>query len=133
MRAFQGSGRWAAIMLLAAGAMACAPLPVERSGAPIAALASRTAGPPQRCVAIQQNEALRLGADRVVLYGRGRTLWVNRLSVDCAGMRRNDILIVEPVGGSYCRGDRVRSVDPISRIPGPGCRLNDFVPFSTPG
>lgn len=132
MRVSRGSGQSAAIALLAVGAMSCTPLPVEGPGAPIAALAGRTAGAPQRCVTIQQNEALRLGADRVVLYGGGRTLWVNRLPEGCAGMKRNDILVVEPVGGSYCRGDRVRSVDPINRLPGPGCRLNDFVPFSRP-
>jgi hypothetical protein len=129
MRAFQGSGQSAAIVLLAAGGISCAPVPVERSPAQIAELAGRTAGPPQRCIPILQNEALRLGGERVVVYGRGRTLWVNRLSTGCAGMRPNDILIVEPIGGSYCRGDRIRSIDPISRIPGPGCRLADFVPF----
>jgi hypothetical protein len=118
---------------MAVGAMSCTPVPVESPGAPISALAGRTAGPPQRCVTIQQNEALRLGADRMVLYGRGRTLWVNRLPEACTGMKRNDILVVEPVSGSHCRGDRVRSVDPISRLPGPGCRLSDFVPYRMGG
>ncbi|CAA9508098.1 MAG: hypothetical protein AVDCRST_MAG09-1190 [uncultured Sphingomonas sp.] len=129
MFAFRGSSRSTAIAFLAAVTMSCTPAPTRSASAPLVELAGRTAGTPQRCVGIQQNEALRLGADRVVLYGRGRLVWVNRLSEDCAGMRPNDMLIVEPVGGSYCRGDRVRSMDPISRIPGPGCRLNDFVPF----
>ena len=129
MRALRGPSRSAAMAVTAAVTMSCTPVPPKSASAPLAEAAGRIAGTPQRCVPIQPNEPLRLGADRVVLYGRGRTLWVNRLSEDCAGMRRNDILIVEPVGGSYCRGDRVRSVDPISRLPGPGCRLNDFVPF----
>ena len=100
-----------------------------RSSAPIAELAGRTAGPPRRCIPIQRTEGLRLGGERVILYGGGRTLWVNRLGEDCMGMNRNDILVVEPVGGSYCQGDRVRSVDPVSRLPGPGCILGDFVPY----
>ena len=44
----------------------------------------------------------------------------------------NDILVFEPTGGSYCRGDIVRSVDRDSHIPGPSCVLGDFVPFTRP-
>ncbi len=72
---------------------------------------------------------MRIGDDRTLIYGRGRTVWVNRLGPDCRGIRRSDILILEPIGASYCRGDRVRSTDPVSGIPGPGCRLGDFIPY----
>ena len=128
MRVPSTPGRFAAVALAAASLASCTLEPV-RSSAPIAELAGRTAGQPRRCIPIQRTEGLRLGGERVILYGGGRTLWVNRLGEDCMGMNRNDILVVEPVGGSYCQGDRVRSVDPVSRLPGPGCILGEFVPY----
>jgi hypothetical protein len=45
-------------------------------------------------------------------------------------MDRMQILVVEPIGAQYCRGDRVRTMDPVSRIPGPACTLGDFIPYS---
>lgn len=125
--------RWSSIALLSllatGGLIACAPRPVHGPASPNGELAGRTAGAPQRCVVIQQSESFRLGAERTLLYGRGGTVWVNRLGPDCAGIRPNAILITEPVSAQYCRGDRVRSLDPISRVPGPGCLLGDFVPY----
>ena len=129
MHVSSASTRLAIVTLAAAILASCNPVPVRRAATPIPELAGRTAGPPQRCVATRQAEAPRLGGDRVILYGGGRTLWVNRLSEGCVGINRNDILVVEPAPGSYCRGDRVRSVDPLSGLPGPGCILGDFVPF----
>lgn len=126
-------GHSAASVALAAFAattgVACAQLGLRAPITPLQELAGRIAGAPQRCVVTQQNEPLRLGAERTILYGRGRTIWVNRLGPDCTGIGPNDILIAEPVGASYCRGDRLRSLDPVSRVPGPGCLLGDFVPY----
>jgi hypothetical protein len=102
---------------------------VPLSGSSSVELAGRTAGPAARCVPVERSEALRLSGDRTILYGRGRTIWVNRVGTDCNGIRRSDILIVEPIGAQYCRGDRLRSLDPVSRVPGPGCLLGDFVPY----
>lgn len=109
---------------------ACAPAAPSRPPAAIPELAGRTAGVPQRCVPIRQNDSLRIADSGIVLYGSGRTLWLNRLGSDCPGMTRMDVLVVEPTGSQYCRGDLVRTVDPVSRIPGPACRLGDFVPYT---
>jgi hypothetical protein len=70
------------------------------------------------------------GDRRTILYGNGRTVWVNRLATSCAGLSRSDILVIQPVGSRYCRGDLVRTLDPISRLPGPACILGDFVPYT---
>jgi hypothetical protein len=96
----------------------------------IAELAGRTAGAPQRCVPIRQTENLRIVNPQTVIYGSGRTIWVNTLASNCPGADRMDIFVVEPIGTQYCRGDRVKTVDPVSRIPGPACILGDFVPYS---
>jgi hypothetical protein len=50
----------------------------------------------------------------------------------CSGFSQWDVLVMEPIGSQYCRGDLVRSVDPVSRIPGAACQLGDFVPYTKP-
>ncbi|MFL6765711.1 MAG: hypothetical protein ACJ8FO_11005 [Sphingomicrobium sp.] len=118
------------LALIALLAGACAPPQPMAQSAPPSELAGRTAGPPERCVLIQQSESLRVSdTDRhTLLYGSGRTLWANRLDPQC-GFGNDDVLVTEPFGSYYCRGDIVRSFDRLSRIPGPACVLGDFVPY----
>lgn len=107
-----------------------APPPDTAPSRPVAELAGRTAGPPQRCVLIQPAEALHVSNNRhMLLYGSGKTVWTNDLGPRC-GFGSSDILVTEPIGSYYCRGDLVRSIDQLSRIPGPSCVLSDFVPFT---
>jgi hypothetical protein len=93
------------------------------------ALAGRSPGEARNCVPIQSGRALRTIDAQTLLYDSGDTIWVNRLEGRCPGLRPSDPLIVEPTGSQYCRGDRIRSLDPVSRIPGPVCILSDFVPY----
>lgn len=115
----------AAALLLGSCAM---PQP-EPQGLPIE-LAGRIAGPPQRCVPVDQTSSLRVSeTDRhTLVYGNGRIVWANHLGDHC-GFRQDDVLVTQPFGSSHCRGDIVRSIDRTSRIPGPACILGDFVPF----
>ena len=93
-------------------------------------LAGRTAGPPERCVLIQPTEAMRVSQSdaHALLYGRGHTIWLNRLAGQCS-LKATDTLVTESIGSSYCRGDRVRSFDNFTRIPGNSCILGDFIPY----
>ncbi len=91
-------------------------------------LAGRTAGAPQRCITFQQRESLHIAGPHTLTYRDGRTIWVNAVP-SCAPLRFSDILVTEPVGTQYCSGDIIRTRDNISFIPGPSCRLNDFVPY----
>lgn len=114
----------AAVLLTGCAAAAITP------AAPVTAeLTGRTAGRAQKCVPVESNEALRYGRDRLILYGRGRTVWVNRLDQDCTGIRPTDVLVVQPLGNRYCQGDLLQSRDPVSGTAGPGCRLSAFVPY----
>ncbi len=111
---------------------ACAPqAPLPPSG-PITEIAGRVAGAPQRCVPTQQTQGLRIVNRTTLAYGSGRTVWVNRMDPKCSGFSQWDLLVVEPIGSQYCRGDLVRTVDPVSKIPGPACQLGDFVPYTKP-
>ena len=114
---------------LAVLAGSCAPAQPP-SRAALSELAGRTAGAPQQCVPTRQTANLRIADRQTVVYGSGRTIWVNRLASDCLRTGPTHVLVVEPLGSQYCRGDRVHSVDPVTKIPGPFCRLGDFVPYT---
>jgi len=104
-------------------------LPAAEQQDPSRELAGRSAGAPQRCVPIVQSEAIRISDDdrHTVLYGSGKTIWANH--VGC-GFALNDILVTEPIGSSYCRGDMVKSFDRYSGIQGPACVFGDFTPYT---
>ena len=119
------------IALIALILGSCAgPQPGAVQQGPTQELAGRSPGPPERCALINGLDALRVSDNdsHTLLYGNGRTILVNHLG-EC-GLRSEDILVTEPVGSYYCRGDLVRSFDRYSRIPGPACVLGDFVPYS---
>jgi hypothetical protein len=100
----------------------------ERHGPPLE-LAGRIAGPPQQCVVIDQLSSLRPSENdpHTLIYGSGRTVWANNLG-DCR-FGADDVLVTEPIGSNHCRGDLVRSIDRVTRSPGPACILSNFVPY----
>jgi hypothetical protein len=120
----------AAFTLVVLGSCAAPQPGAERQG-PAQELAGRTVGAPQRCVLIEQSQSLRTSDNdrHTLLYGSGRTIWANHLDPQC-GFGSDDILVTEPIGSYYCRGDLVRSIDRLSHIPGPACVLGDFVPYA---
>ncbi|MEA3059199.1 MAG: hypothetical protein QOE50_611 [Sphingomonadales bacterium] len=119
-------------IVLCASLCACTAAPPPQAAGPtqIAELAGRTAGPAQQCVTFQPNETLRTaeGDGHVLLYSRGRQLWVNHLGSCSFGP--NDALLIERTGSDLCRGEIIRSFDPVSKIPGQSCILGDFIPYN---
>ncbi|HEY0414238.1 MAG TPA: hypothetical protein VGD66_13975 [Allosphingosinicella sp.] len=124
-----------ALLLLLLVTACAAPDARSREGEDFAReLAGRTAGPPQSCIPTDQGRSLRIVDDRTLAYDSGRTLWVNRLTAPCPGLRPMDTLIVEVNGSQYCRGDHVRSRPfPGNGIAGPICILGDFTPYRRAG
>jgi hypothetical protein len=118
---------------LAIALISCAPSPPAGQQGPAIELAGRIAGPPQRCVSTSSADSFRRseGDPHLLLYGSARVIWANALGPHCS-FRSDDILVTEPTGSSYCRGDIVRSIDRQSHIPGPACVLGDFVPYRRP-
>jgi len=90
--------------------------PPPANNAPIAAIAGRIAGPPQRCVLTEQGTGLQPVNRNTVTYRSGRTIWVNQMQGTCGGFGQWDVMVTEPIGTQYCAGDLVRSFDPISKI-----------------
>jgi hypothetical protein len=126
-----GAGMTRTIPLLALALASCAaPPPGAQQQSPPVELAGLSAGPPARCVEINSQQSLRTSDNNrhVLLYGNGRTIWTNQLGSCSFGS--DDVLVTEPIGSQFCRGDIVRSFDRQSRIPGPACILGDFVPYA---
>jgi hypothetical protein len=109
----------------------CSPVaPVPAGGDPFAGeLAGRIAGPAETCVSTIQNQGLRVIDSQTVAYDRGSTLWVNRLGDACSAISPHNTIIVDAQGGQFCRGDRIRGLEPGAIIPGPTCTLGDWVPY----
>ena len=118
------------IILLAGCAATTADTETREQRALAEELAGRTAGEAQNCVPMRQSDSLQVVDRRTLTYGQGRTIWVNRLESDCPGLRPMNTLLVEAHGSQYCRGDRVRGLEPGSSIPGPLCVLREFVPYT---
>ena len=118
-----------AVLFAVALASCTAPPPPPQPQGPPLELVGRTAGLPQNCVTTTQLDVLRPSenAPHVMLYGSGRTIWANNLGSCRFGY--DDILVMQLYGSQLCRGDIVRSLDRLSRIPGPACVLGDFVPY----
>ena len=118
------------MLLLVAGCAATSADGDTREQRDLAAdLSGRTAGAPQACVPANQGRSLQIVDKRTIVYRGQDAVYVNRLDADCPGLRPLNTLVVEVHGGQYCRGDRVRGVEPNSTIPGPFCVLRDFVPY----
>ncbi|MES2120764.1 MAG: hypothetical protein V4513_09335 [Pseudomonadota bacterium] len=122
------------LMPLAAFAVAsCAPQPPAPPNMAFAQeLAGHVAGPQQTCVSTSPDQNLRVVDSRTVAYGWGRTIYVNQLAAECPSLSPYNTLIVEASAGQYCRGDRVRALEPGGIIPGPSCNLGNWVTYREP-
>lgn len=124
--------RFVTICLAPIVAGCTAPPPTTPTNAPIAEIAGRVAGPPQRCVVTTQSEGFRAANRNTLLLRRGKSIWVNQVQGGCGSFGQWDVLVTEPIGTQHCEGDLIRSFDPVSKIPGPTCRLGAFIPYTKP-
>jgi type IV pilus biogenesis protein CpaD/CtpE len=122
--------RFMVLATAAALLSACSARPPAQTSA-IPELTARVAGAPQRCITFEQGESLRIAGPHSLVYGNGRVVYLNAVP-QCSTLRRSHVLVLEPIGSRYCRGDFVRTRDNVSGLPGPGCRLGDFVPYTRP-
>lgn len=117
------------VALSLAGCQPAALAPVG-SGDPLGReLAGRVAGQPQSCISTFSNQGFQVIDGATIAYDLGRVYWVNRLQQACPSLSPHNLVIVERSGTQLCRGDRIRSQEPGSSIPGPSCSLNDWVPY----
>lgn len=90
----------------------------------------RVAGAPVHC--IDTRASLQVAGGVLVANDGGR-VWVNRNDRRCTGASLDPLVIVEPaIGSQLCRNDRFRTLARGSSIPGPDCRVEDWVPYTKP-
>lgn len=121
-----------AVLLLASVVASC-----MQSNAPIDAplsheLAGRAVGAPQACIPTMSNDSLSAIDSTTLVYRSGTTIYLNHPSAPCSAIAPFNTLIVEAQAGHYCRGDRVRGLEPGATIAGPVCILGDWVPYRRP-
>ena len=121
----RGSHVMTIALLTAAG---CAPTAPPGQGL-ARELAGYTAGAPQACIPTFPSQNLRVIDSSTIVYGYGTTMYVNRLPGPCPALEPLNTLIVDAQAGQYCRGDRVRGLEPGGIIPGPTCNLGDWIPY----
>jgi hypothetical protein len=123
------------LMLIAAAALAAScshPATAPENGF-AQVTAGRIAGAAKTCVTNNPVENLHVIDAQTVAYGYGRTIYINRLPGACPALSQFNTVIVEAgSGGEYCRGDRVRGLEPGAVIAGPSCNLGDWVPYQRP-
>lgn len=121
-----------ASLLLAAFVMSCAQ-PGAPARAPISEeLAGRVAGAAQTCIPSLSSGSISAVDTGTVAYRSGAVIYLNHLASPCPTIAPLNTLVVDAQQGRYCRGDRVRALEPGATIAGPVCILGDWVPYRKP-
>ena len=97
------------------------------------ALAGRVAGKPEMCLSNFRSATPQAIGDRILLYHDGARVWRNDLPDPCPGLGNDAIVVSEVFGGQICRNDQFYTLRRGGGgIPGPRCRLGNFVPWDKP-
>lgn len=95
-----------------------------------AALAGRTAGPPEQCVRQQELRGNRpIGENAILFEGRGDVVYLNRPSGTCDGLRPWSALRFRTVNTTLCAGELAVVFDPRTGMEYGGCSLGRFIPY----
>jgi hypothetical protein len=69
-------------------------------------------GKEERCLQLSDYQKIRVLDKRHLLFeGRGDKVWLNKLRIDCPGLRRNAVLQLEVRNTSVCNLDSVTSIE----------------------
>lgn len=111
----------------------CAPVPIASEADLARETAGRVAGPALSCISSSTGNNLRPLDAGTLAVGSGQTIYINHFAQPCQALSSTASLIVEAgAGGQYCRGDRIRTLEPGSTIAGPYCVLGDWIPYRRP-
>ena len=96
------------------------------------ALAGRTAGPPVRCVRDFRNSDMKVIDDQTILFGQGRTIYLQRPAGGCPSLRLGGYSLVarQFATNRMCQGDINEVVDVRSGVTVGSCVFEPFVPYT---
>jgi hypothetical protein len=92
-------------------------------------LEGRVAGQPQSCISTMVNRDSQVIDRTAVVYGRGRTIWVN-VPQNARDLDDNDAMLIRMYGSQICRQDIVTTFDTSSGMYTGNVFLSDFVPYT---
>lgn len=93
-------------------------------------LDGRVAGEPLNCIRNYPNQSLRVIDDTAYVYGRGKTIYVQRTK-NPEDIDDDDILVLKTFTGSQlCRLDNVTTVDRSSGFFSGAVFFDDFIPYT---
>lgn len=91
-------------------------------------LEGREAGKPVNCISLSDSRDQTVIDKTALVYKSGNTIWVNRPR-NADQLDDDDILVTYPNGGSFCRLDRVQTLDRPGYFVTGFVMLDDFVPY----
>ncbi|WP_120717099.1 hypothetical protein [Tsuneonella amylolytica] len=92
-------------------------------------LEGRVAGEPVSCVDTYRNRQSQIVEGAAVVYGSGRTIWVNRTARP-QDLDRWDAMLTKQFGTRLCRQDIVTTFDTSTGMYTGNIFLTDFVPYT---
>lgn len=93
-------------------------------------LEGRVAGEPTSCIRTPPNDRVRVIDDTAIVYGRGKTIYVNRTSRPSDIDDRDTIVIRRFSGSQLCKTDTVTTIDRGSQMFSGVIFLSEFVPYT---
>ncbi len=92
-------------------------------------LEGRIAGQPQNCINTRVHSDTQVIDGTAVVYGRGRTIWVN-VPANARDLDDNDALLTRQTSSNLCRQDIVTTFDNAGGFYTGNVFLGDFVPYT---
>jgi hypothetical protein len=92
-------------------------------------LEGRVAGEPVDCVQLRNIRSSRIIDKTAIVYGSGRTIYVNRPRAGAEDLNSWDTQITKPTLSQLCSIDVVRMYDRTSRVQTGAVFLGEFVPY----
>lgn len=93
-------------------------------------LEGRVAGEPTSCIRTPSNDRVRVIDDTAIVYGRGKTIYVNRTSRP-SDIDDRDTMVTRRFNGSQlCKTDTVTTIDRGSQMFSGVIFLSEFVPYT---
>lgn len=93
-------------------------------------LEGRVAGEPTSCIRTPPNDRVRVIDDTAIVYGGGKTIYVNRTSRPSDIDDRDTMVIRRFSGSQLCKTDTVTTIDRGSQMFSGVIFLSEFVPYT---
>lgn len=93
-------------------------------------LEGRVAGEPTSCIRTPPNDRVRVIDDTAIVYGRGKTIYVNRTSRPSDIDDRDTMVTRRFSGSQLCKTDTVTTIDRGSQMFSGVIFLSEFVPYT---